>query len=600
MQTLYPRSALHLPPSSAPSTYYISRPQLDLIINQLFTTYRAHILQMATTLTSHHTITSHPHPSHYHEQDDITHTITTPMTSTSSPSMTSRPFKSMSASVTSTVTDTHSPSFTRIYPPMFIPSHHHTTGCQSEDHFESLPPSVKSSTSSSSTSTSIYSSASTQSTSTASSSSSSSTSTTSSPLHSSRSPSFKSSKSLNHLSSHRSSLSNVDLFAHDSREYGIVLADRDQSITHVNSGFTAITGYTCWESVGRNCNFLQGEKTNYEAVRVMRDSLQHNQTCRVGILNYKKNGEPFWNMLTITPLFDAHGQIHHYVGIQVVTSNMTYVDRPTPLFPWNQTPDAPSASYKQQRLIKSGNGPRRNSIDEGEQEMASYKQRQRGEITSTATTSTSSTTTTPKQPKLKSTPISFVAETNLPTDKGMFRVRAYKDLSKGNSVDSEIMCIIKGDIENSSDVIIRVHDQCYTSEILGSLKCDCRQQLDHAMLYIQQHNGMIIYMPQEGRGIGLANKIKAYSVQELGYDTVDANRVLGFEDDLREYNVVPSILAELGISSVRLITNNPRKIDQLTDLGIQVNGRVPIIMETNIHSHGYIAAKRARMGHHQS
>lgn len=108
---------------------------------------------------------------------------------------------------------------------------------------------------------------------------------------------------------------------------------------------------------------------------------------------------------------------------------------------------------------------------------------------------------------------------------------------------------------------------------------------------------MIIYLPQEGRGIGLANKIKAYSLQELGYDTVDANRVLGFKDDLREYSVVPTILEMLKIKSVRLMTNNPRKISKLRKFGIQISGRIPVVMDANQYSDNYIKVKEARMGH---
>ena len=140
----------------------------------------------------------------------------------------------------------------------------------------------------------------------------------------------------------------------------------------------------------------------------------------------------------------------------------------------------------------------------------------------------------------------------------------------------------------------------FTSEVLGSLKCDCREQLEFAMSYIQ-HNplgcGVIIYLSQEGRGIGLSNKIKAYSVQEHGYDTVDANRVLGFPDDLREYSCVPSVLDDLQLSSVKLMTNNPRKTEALCALGVHVVGRIPVVMGDNEHSRGYIQAKRTRMGH---
>jgi len=148
-----------------------------------------------------------------------------------------------------------------------------------------------------------------------------------------------------------------------------------------------------------------------------------------------------------------------------------------------------------------------------------------------------------------------------------------------------------------------VHDQCFTSEVLGSLKCDCREQLDWAMEYLKDTKqnkkgcGMIIYMPQEGRGIGLANKIKAYSMQELGFDTVDANRVLGFKDDLRDYSSVPLLLNDLGVSSIRLMSNNPRKSEVLKSLGVTITSRIPVLIPPNPHSDLYIHTKKARMGH---
>jgi len=206
--------------------------------------------------------------------------------------------------------------------------------------------------------------------------------------------------------------------------------------------------------------------------------------------------------------------------------------------------------------------------------------------------------------RLKTLPASrtttFVAETLLPTTLGKYRVRAYTDSSKPGSNNADIVCMIWGNVEDGENVPIRVHDQCFTSEVLGSLKCDCRDQLDYAKEYIQTNPsgcGMIIYMPQEGRGIGLANKIKAYHLQESGYDTVDANRALGFADDLREYSAVPFILSDLRIRSVRLMTNNPRKIDTLTVYGIHVTERIPVLIPPNPHSEGYIRSKRSRMGH---
>eukprot|EP00457_Paulinella_chromatophora_P004216 gb/GEZN01004226.1/.p1 GENE.gb/GEZN01004226.1/~~gb/GEZN01004226.1/.p1 ORF type:complete len:559 (+),score=52.52 gb/GEZN01004226.1/:73-1677(+) len=198
--------------------------------------------------------------------------------------------------------------------------------------------------------------------------------------------------------------------------------------------------------------------------------------------------------------------------------------------------------------------------------------------------------------------VHFVAETNLPTLKGIYRVRAYQDsLKPGPS--GEYICVIWGRVQDVQDVPVRVHDQCFTAEVLGSMKCDCREQLDWAMDYIKddQRNemgcGMVIYLPQEGRGIGLANKLRAYQMQEFGLDTVDANRVLGLPDDSREYECVPVILNELGIPSIRLITNNPRKLKRMTSLGINISSRIPCLIPSNPHSDTYLTVKRARMGH---
>ncbi|GLE03326.1 hypothetical protein PINS_up012216 [Pythium insidiosum] len=189
----------------------------------------------------------------------------------------------------------------------------------------------------------------------------------------------------------------------------------------------------------------------------------------------------------------------------------------------------------------------------------------------------------------------FIAETNLPTADGFFRVRAYR--STGSLREAEPIAIVSGDVSGKSGVPVRVHDQCFTSEVFGSLKCDCREQLDFAKDYIRQNGGVVIYMPQEGRGIGLANKIHAYSMQEKGLDTVDANRVLGFKDDYRSYEPVPAILQDLGIKSIRLLTNNPRKIRLLNQLSIQVEGRLPVIIQGGEHSQGYLEAKAQRMAH---
>jgi len=190
--------------------------------------------------------------------------------------------------------------------------------------------------------------------------------------------------------------------------------------------------------------------------------------------------------------------------------------------------------------------------------------------------------------------LSFVSETLLPTEQGPFRVRAYRDRISG----TEPVAIISGEVHGLHDVPVRVHDECFTSEVLGSLKCDCRQQLRFSMDYISKRGpGAVIYLRQEGRGIGLANKIAAYALQEDGHDTVDANRLLGLPDDVRRYDAAANILEDLGIASVRLMTNNPRKVRKLEELGVQIHGRIPILMAANEHSAAYLEAKVARMGH---
>eukprot|EP00735_Rhodelphis_limneticus_P004402 TRINITY_DN15989_c0_g1::TRINITY_DN15989_c0_g1_i1::g.3852::m.3852 TRINITY_DN15989_c0_g1::TRINITY_DN15989_c0_g1_i1::g.3852 ORF type:complete len:251 (+),score=51.59,sp/O84736/RIBBA_CHLTR/46.67/6e-56,GTP_cyclohydro2/PF00925.15/1.3e-60 TRINITY_DN15989_c0_g1_i1:78-830(+) len=188
----------------------------------------------------------------------------------------------------------------------------------------------------------------------------------------------------------------------------------------------------------------------------------------------------------------------------------------------------------------------------------------------------------------------FVAETMLPTHRGFYRIRAYRH----SPDNSEPLAIIWGNVENMEGVPVRVHDACFTSEVLGSFKCDCKEQLDFALDYIQTSGpGMVIYLQQEGRGIGIANKIAAYSLQEKGYDTVDANRKLGLPDDVRKYETVADILQDLNVRSIRLLTNNPRKIYKLEQLGIQISTRIPVVMPANTHSVNYLRTKASRMEH---
>eukprot|EP00571_Detonula_confervacea_P003030 CAMPEP_0172315068 /NCGR_PEP_ID=MMETSP1058-20130122/24032_1 /TAXON_ID=83371 /ORGANISM="Detonula confervacea, Strain CCMP 353" /LENGTH=637 /DNA_ID=CAMNT_0013029063 /DNA_START=81 /DNA_END=1994 /DNA_ORIENTATION=- len=217
-------------------------------------------------------------------------------------------------------------------------------------------------------------------------------------------------------------------------------------------------------------------------------------------------------------------------------------------------------------------------------------------------------------------PAKYVAETNLPTDIGHFRIRAYRieefegamrepnPLGAGAGLGSEpcvIYCTDKppfgttgGERGGAKMVPVRIHDQCFTSEVFRSQRCDCKEQLKMSLEYIRENGGAIIYLQQEGRGIGLANKVAAYALQDVGLDTVDANTHLGFPEDARQYGVVPGILKDMGIDSIRLITNNPRKIERLTTLGVDVAGTIPLVVpETNPYNRKYIETKSERMNH---
>ena len=186
------------------------------------------------------------------------------------------------------------------------------------------------------------------------------------------------------------------------------------------------------------------------------------------------------------------------------------------------------------------------------------------------------------------------AETNLPTRHGTFRMVVFTYAGQ----PGEHIAMIKGDLQGAHDVPVRVHSECLTSEVLGSLKCDCREQLMSALATVERATqGMVIYLRQEGRGIGLINKVRAYQLQEQGADTIEANELLGLPVEGRSYEPAAALLAHLGVQSVKLLTNNPDKIEKLTSLGVKVTGRKPVIVAANPHSARYLSVKRERMAH---
>ena len=187
----------------------------------------------------------------------------------------------------------------------------------------------------------------------------------------------------------------------------------------------------------------------------------------------------------------------------------------------------------------------------------------------------------------------LVAEAQLPTRYGTFTVVAF-DTADGK----EYGAVVKGDVRGREGVPVRLHSECFTGDVMGSVKCDCRDQLEAALQYISKVDvGAVIYLRQEGRGIGLANKIRAYALQDSGLDTVQANLALGFEDDERRYDIAADILAELGIHSVKVLTNNPKKVAGLEDHGIPVVGRIPLQVETRPENAFYLATKASKSGH---
>ena len=182
------------------------------------------------------------------------------------------------------------------------------------------------------------------------------------------------------------------------------------------------------------------------------------------------------------------------------------------------------------------------------------------------------------------------ASANLPTKYGNFLVYVYE-----NNNDHHI-ALVKGNIKDNP-VLVRVHSECLTGEAFHSLKCDCNGQLEKALEKIGKEGGVLIYLRQEGRGIGLLNKIKSYSLQDQGMDTVEANESLGFKADMRDYTIGVKILSDLGIKKIKLMTNNPKKIEGLEKYGIEIVERIPIITKPNTSNINYLKTKKEKLGH---
>ena len=180
---------------------------------------------------------------------------------------------------------------------------------------------------------------------------------------------------------------------------------------------------------------------------------------------------------------------------------------------------------------------------------------------------------------------------NLPTKYGNFRIKAYKD---GNQ---EHLAIMSLDFETLETPFVRIHSECLTGDTLGSLKCDCQNQLDLSLKFIAKNGGLVIYHRQEGRNIGLVNKVNAYALQDKGRNTIEANVELGFKEDERDYRVVGYIFENLGVKKLKLITNNPAKLKYVESLGVEIVERIPAIIKSNKYNELYLSTKKEKMGH---
>ena len=199
-----------------------------------------------------------------------------------------------------------------------------------------------------------------------------------------------------------------------------------------------------------------------------------------------------------------------------------------------------------------------------------------------------------KKPKRKATGVRMVAHAALPTRYGRFTIYGFQ----GRGLQEEAVALVRGSMNGKSTPLVRVHSQCLTGDVLTSLRCDCRAQLELSLKKIgQAPSGILLYLPQEGRGIGLMNKLRAYELQDGGMDTVEANETLGFAADARDYDFSAQILKKLGATKIRLLSNNPEKVRQLESSGIRVVERVPCQPRVSKISRAYLKTKKRKMGH---
>jgi GTP cyclohydrolase II len=190
--------------------------------------------------------------------------------------------------------------------------------------------------------------------------------------------------------------------------------------------------------------------------------------------------------------------------------------------------------------------------------------------------------------------VSLVAQAIFPTRFGRFTIAGFHDSKTGK----DHTALVRGRVSGTESCPVRIHSECHTGDVWGSLRCDCRDQLEESIKYIAARPfGVVLYLKQEGRGIGLINKLKAYHLQDLGLDTVEANQALGFPPDKRDYGVAARMIELLRIRTVIVLTNNPEKIDGLKKEGVEVVGRQPLVVPSNPFNHGYLKTKRDRMGH---